>query len=151
MCQYGEISVSATGCVHANTRDVHIWTKYTYTLCPLGLEVGLHCNNSAKIEFGPGQASTFLGPCRVCDTIPEAERVRAESIAQAARVYDAAVAQATATYDATVAQATTTYTEADAAAWRDVVYTNRPQEAESSGKPRKEKKDDKSGSRRHRR
>jgi len=88
-------------------------------------------------EFGPGQASTRLGPCRVCDTIPEAERVQAESIAEALRVYEAAVAQAAATYEATVAQAAATYTEADATAWSDVVYTNRPQETESSSKPRK--------------
>ena len=77
-------------------------------------------------EFGPGQASTRLGPCRVCDTIPEADRVQAESVAEALRVYDAAVAQATATYNATVAQAAATYTEAEATAWSDVVYVRSP-------------------------
>lgn len=77
-------------------------------------------------EFGPGQASTRLGPCRVCDTIPEAERVQTESVAEALRVYDAAVAQAAATYDETVAQAAATYSEADATAWSDVVYVRSP-------------------------
>jgi hypothetical protein len=77
-------------------------------------------------EFGPGQASTRLGPCRVCDTIPEAERVQAESVAEALRVYEAAVAQAAATYDETVAQAAATYAEADATAWSDVVYVRSP-------------------------
>jgi len=113
-------------------------------------------------EFGPGQASTRLGPCRVCDTIPEAERVQAESVAEALQVYEAtvaealqvyeaAVAEAVREYEAEVAKAAATYTEADATAWSDVVYTNRPQEAESSGKPRKKERDDKSRSRHHRR
>jgi len=118
--------VSATGCVHANTHEAHIWKKYTYTLCPTGLQNRFHCNESTVTEFGPGQASTRLGPCRVCDTIPEADRVQAESVAEALRVYDAAVAQATATYNATVAQAAATYTEAEATAWSDVVYVRSP-------------------------
>jgi hypothetical protein len=126
MCQYSEISVSATGCVHANTREAHIWNKYTYTLCSIGLQNGFHCEESTVTEFGPGQASTRLGPCRVCETIPEAERVQAESVAEALRVYDAAVAQAAATYEAAVAQAAAKYSEADATAWSDFVYVRSP-------------------------
>jgi hypothetical protein len=134
MCQYGVISVTSAWCEQANTLpEAHTWQKYTYTLCTQGLRNGIRCENSEKVEFATGPASTRLASCRICDKIPAAEAAKAQSTAQALELYnaevtaaqavfDAAVERATSAYNATVAEAAATYTQEEEAAWSEIGY-----------------------------